>query len=304
MIRTVGQPDGSPRDVPRLSPSPADDAPIRVRSADGVEADLVLTRPRDARAGLFWLPALGVAARHYAGLAEALAAQDIAVARHEWRGHGSSSVRASRRCDWSYRELLDFDIPAALLAASEAAPGLRWSIGGHSLGAQLAMLTWLRRPTDLLGLAAVAGGVPWWRHFGGMRAPAFRAVLAALPLVTAAMGYFPGRRLGFGGREARGVMRDWAASAVTGRYAHAGDRASPSATWRPVLGIGLARDGLVPRSALEDLLARTGSSAATVAVLDARDLAGVTPDHFSWMRRPEPLAHRLAAWLHTASESA
>lgn len=279
------------------------DASIRIRSADGVEADLALALPRDAKAGLFWLPALGVAARHYAGLAEALAAHGIAVARHEWRGHGSSSVRASRRCDWSYRELLDFDIPAGLHAASEAAPGLRWSIGGHSLGAQLAMLTWLRRRSDLRGLAVVAGGVPWWRHFGGARAPAFRAVLAALPLVTATVGYFPGRRLGFGGREARGVMRDWAASAVTGRYAHAGDRAAADAPTRPVLGIGFARDGLVPRSALEDLLAQTGSSAATVAVLDTGDLAGVTPDHFSWMRRPGPLAHRLSTWLHTASES-
>lgn len=303
MIRTVDQPHGSPFDDPRSAPSPVVDVSIRIRSADGVEADLALTRPRGAAAGLFWLPALGVAARHYAGLAEALAARGIALARHEWRGHGSSSVRASRRCDWSYRELLESDIPAALDAVSRAAPDLRWSIGGHSLGAQLATLTWLRRSSDLHGLAVVAGGVPWWRHFDGAQALAFRAVLATLPLVTAAVGYFPGRRLGFGGREARGVMRDWAASAVTGRYAHAGDRVSPAATARPVLGIGFARDGLVPRSALDDLLARTGSAASTVAVLDVRDLAGVTPDHFSWMRRPEPLAHRLSTWLHTASES-
>jgi len=300
LIRTVDPSDRSPSGDPCFTPPP-DDASIRIRSADGVEADLALTRPRDATAGLFWLPALGVAARHYAGLAEALAAQGIAVARHEWRGHGSSSVRASRRCDWSYRELLEFDVPAALQVASAATPGLRWSIGGHSLGAQLAMLTWLRRPSDLHGLAVVAGGVPWWRHFGGVRAPAFRAVLAALPLVTAAVGYFPGRRLGFGGREARGVMRDWAASAVTGRYAQVSDVALPAATTRPVLGIGFARDGLVPRAALEDLLERTGSAAATAAVLDAHDL-GVTPDHFSWMRRPEPLAHRLSTWLHTAAE--
>lgn len=299
MTRITAQPDGSPFDDP---PS-LHDASIRIRSADGVEADLALSLPHAATTGLFWLPALGVAARHYAALAEALAAHGIATARHEWRGHGSSSVRASRRCDWSYRELLDFDIPAGLHAARAAAPGLHWSIGGHSLGAQLAMLTWLRRPSDLHGLAVVAGGVPWWRHFAGARAPAFRAVLAALPLVTAAAGYFPGRRLGFGGREARGVMRDWAASAVTGRYAHAGDRAASAAPTRPVLGIGFARDGLVPRSALEDLLALTGSAAATVAVLDAHDL-GVMPDHFSWMRRPGPLAHRLSTWLHTASESA
>ncbi|HUD42442.1 MAG TPA: alpha/beta hydrolase [Dokdonella sp.] len=302
MTLSFDPPAGAPSGDPRVTPSLARDASVRVRSADGVEADLALTLPRDAKVGLFWLPALGVAARHYAGFADALAVRGIAVARHEWRGHGSSSVRASRRCDWSYRELLDLDVPAALHAANEAAPGVRWAIGGHSLGAQLAMLTWLRRPSDLHGLAVVAGGVPWWRHFRGAQALAFRAVLAMLPLLTAAAGHFPGRRLGFGGREARGVMRDWAASAVTGRYASADDRPAPAASSRPVLGIGFERDGLVPRSALEDLLARTGSPVPTVAVLGAHDLAGVTPDHFSWMRRPEPLAHRLAAWLHTASE--
>lgn len=299
MIRSA-QPPAEPKREP---PSKAG-AAIRIRSADGVEADLALALPGAPKAGLLWLPALGVAARHYADLAEAMAVHGIAVARLEWRGHGSSSVRASRRCDWSYRELLDLDIPAALQAASAAAPGLRWSIGGHSLGAQLAMLTWLRRVPDLHGLAVVAGGVPWWRHFDGVRAPAFRAVLAALPLVTASVGYFPGRRLGFGGREARGVMRDWADSAKTGRYAHIDEHPPPALITRPVLGIGFARDGLVPRAALDDLLARTGSAAATVAVLGAHDLAGMTPDHFSWMRKPEPLAHRLADWLHSVSESA
>ena len=79
--------------------------------------------PVIARRSLLWLPALGVAARHYLPLAQALARRDTAVFLHEWRGHGSSSLRAGRGCDWGYRELLQLD-----LAASEAAvaiPGSR-----------------------------------------------------------------------------------------------------------------------------------------------------------------------------------
>ncbi len=54
-------------------------------------------------ARLLWLPALGVAARHYLPLAQALAAKGVAVYLHEWRGNGGSSLRPSRALDWGYR---------------------------------------------------------------------------------------------------------------------------------------------------------------------------------------------------------
>jgi predicted alpha/beta hydrolase len=93
---------------------------IRVRAGDGAEADLSLTAVPGAHFGLLWLPALGVTARHYRGFAEALAAAGVSVAVHEWRGAGSSSLRASRQCDWGYRELLERDIPASLKYAQTA----------------------------------------------------------------------------------------------------------------------------------------------------------------------------------------
>ena len=89
---------------------------LPLSSADGHDAVLVARIPQRPRAAVLWLPALGVAARHYLPLAEALAQRGVATFLHEWRGHGSSSLRAGRGTDWGYRELLALD-----LAASEAA---------------------------------------------------------------------------------------------------------------------------------------------------------------------------------------
>lgn len=290
-------------DRPRSPPPtrPVRDS-LRVRAGDGPEATLELDLPAGAGTGLLWLPALGVAARHYEPLARALAETGIAVARHEWRGLGSSTVRASRACDWSYRELLVQDLPASLRAARAAAPQVRWYVGGHSLGAQLAALALAFEPEDLHGLVIVAGGVPWWRHFPPGRGLAFRAILGMLRPLLAATGHFPGRRLGFGGREARGVMRDWAASAISGRYGPAATgtdaEAALAAVQRPVLGVWFDQDALVPRAAFDALLDRIGGRDHAVAVFGRDELGGLAADHFSWMKQPGPVARQLAGWLH------
>src|SRR3546814_7732175 len=68
--------------------------------------------PERADRSLFWLPALGVAARHYLPFADALAARGVAVFVHEWRGNGSSALRPDRDHDWGYSELPTADLPA------------------------------------------------------------------------------------------------------------------------------------------------------------------------------------------------
>ena len=100
-----------------------------VTSPDGASAELILVRapvPLPGSPYLFWLPALGVPARHYLPLAQALAGLGMSVALHEWRGLGSSDQRAGRRCDWGYRQLLD-DIDGSASAAAAAWPAGRCS---------------------------------------------------------------------------------------------------------------------------------------------------------------------------------
>ena len=54
-------------------------------AADGHGWQLLHYAPAQPIASLLWLPALGVAARHYAPFAQALAERGIAVFVHEWR---------------------------------------------------------------------------------------------------------------------------------------------------------------------------------------------------------------------------
>jgi predicted alpha/beta hydrolase len=268
------------------------DESLRVRSADGVEADLRLVLP--ARSGaqlLYWLPALGVAARNYAPFAHALAARGIGVALHEWRGAGSSNLRARRRIDWGYRDLLLTDIPAGLAAARHRFGAAGMMLGGHSLGGQLAVLSAALQPQEIAGLVLVASGSPWWPCF--QRPRLVQAACIAVPAMAWACGRFPGRRLGFGGNEARGVMTDWARSGRSGRYRPAGMAQDlemmlgrldlPVRAWR------LADDWLGPPASLDWLLDKMPNATRTVRVMDESAL-GIKADHFSWMRTPERLA--------------
>ena len=100
-------------------------------AADGHRWTLLARAPQRPRARLLWLPALGVAARHYLPLAEALAARGVDTRLHEWRGNGSSSLRASRTQDWGYRELLALDLPASV--ATLPVDGVPLLLGGRHL---------------------------------------------------------------------------------------------------------------------------------------------------------------------------
>lgn len=262
---------------------------VPVVAADGARAELALVEPTGAaRGALLWLPALGVAARNYLPFARAMAETGVAVALHEWRGAGSSDRRAGRSLDWGYRELLIDDIPASRAVLRARHPDAPFWLGGHSLGGQLATLAAAMAPADIAGLALVASGSPYWRCFG--HPWLIRAFYAIVPAIAAVCGYFPGRRLGFGGREARGVMADWSRSGRTGRYAAAGVavdlEARLAAVRAPLLALRLAEDWLGPQASLDWLLDKLSAAPHEVVPMGRRDLDGVAADHFSWMKSP------------------
>jgi predicted alpha/beta hydrolase len=273
---------------------------VPVVSRDGACSELVLvqadTRPRQ---WLYWLPAMGVAAKHYVPLAEALAARGIAVALHEWRGIGSSDRRAGWRCNWGYRELLEADIPAGLEAARVHWPHANVWLGGHSLGGQLSCLYASLHASELEGIALIASGAPYWRRFsrGGWILGAY---CLASPLARL-MGYLPGRRMGFGGNEARGVIADWARSGRTGRYSAGGMpvdlSAQLAALQRPVLALRMRDDWLAPPGSLEWLLAQMPHASTQIGVVTPEQLSDQRADHFTWMKAPDALAAQLAGWM-------
>lgn len=267
-------------------------------SADGHRWTLLSHAPARPRAHLLWLPALGVSARHYQPLADALAVRGIATHLHEWRGNGSSSLRASHEQDWGYRELLSLDLPASLAALP--ADGTPRLLGGHSLGGQLACCLAGQHPDAFAGLGLVASGTPYWRSFPPPRGWLLPLAYRFLPWLARKRGALPGRRLGFGGTEARSLIADWARVGLTNHYAASGlDRDLETGMARlrmPVQGVLLARDWLAPPASLRALLAKLPGSPAQVASLDAAALQ-VRADHFGWMRQPDAVARVLAEGL-------
>ncbi|MCX2864930.1 hypothetical protein OOZ63_24160 [Paucibacter sp. PLA-PC-4] len=81
--------------------------------------------------------------------------------------------------------------------------------------------------------------------------------------VSRLLPWYPGRPLGFGGKQPRRLMRDWVGMALTGSYRHLaiGQRCEQSMRHLqlPVLAINIEGDELAPRSATDFLLARAAA---------------------------------------------
>lgn len=272
---------------------------LPIVAADGARSELLLVRPAGATDKLmYWLPAMGMPARHYLPLAHALASRGIAVALHEWRGIGSSDHRAGRHSDWSYRHLLVDDIPAGMAAVRMHCPQMSCWLGGHSLGGQLACLYTSLHPEQHAGIVVIASGAPYWRIF--RFGPLLWVTYALAPWLARAVGYLPGRRIGFAGNEARGLITDWALTGRTGRYAAKGiddDFERRLATLKlPVLGMRLSHDWMAPPASLEWLLGKMPAATRTTELITPAVLGSKQADHFSWMKTPDPIAERIRAW--------
>ncbi|WP_414649226.1 alpha/beta fold hydrolase [Dyella sp.] len=280
--------------------APSDQAPeiVPVVAADGARFEMMLVQPpAGAQRVVHWLPAMGVPARHYLPLAQALAGQGVAMAIHEWRGIGSSDRRAGRRTDWGYRELLECDLPASVAALRARVGEARHEMGGHSLGGQLAFLYAALHPDQVDALLLVASGSPYWRRF--RHGWLIRQAYTLAPLLARLRGHLPGRRLGFAGNEARGVITDWSRTGRTGRYAARGIGDLDAALARlrkPVLAMRLRDDWLAPASSQAWLLDKLPASPACRLEFGREALAGEPAGHFAWMRAPAAIADAIARW--------
>lgn len=270
---------------------------IALRSDDGHGWSLLARIPDQPRSSLLWLPAMGIAARHYLPFAEALAARGIAVFVHEWRGNGHSNLRADRRHDWGYRELLTVDLPASEAAVAQQLPDAGRIVGGHSLGGQLACCRLGLAPQSAQSLWLVAGGAPYWKAFPAPTRWWLPAAYRFIPWLADRRGALPGRRIGFGGQEARGVIHDWSRSALSGRYAAAGLDTDLDAAMAqvavPIRAVVKTEDWLAPASSLLYLLSKLPRSSPRIARIGPEP--GSRADHFAWMGQPQRTVDALLA---------
>ena len=279
----------------------------RVKIADGTTLGITMFRrnPNDSAPLLAILPGMGVEASFYLPLAGALVAGGLNVVTVDLRGLGLSSVRAGRHTDFGFRQILTLDLPAVLEQLRLEFPGNRPFLLGHSLGGPLACLYAAVSAEELSGLILAAAPSAYFR---GWRFPLDLGVLAGEQLamvLSRAFGYMPGHRIGFAGREARGVIRDWAYQGRTGRYRVATDpRDFDTLLGRvelPVLALSFTDDVSAPARAVDHLVGKMPASRLTRRHLAPRDLGAKELGHFKWARQRNTVAPLIADWVRATA---
>jgi predicted alpha/beta hydrolase len=233
---------------------------LAVRSADGARFELRSFTCEAPRAAVLVVPAMGVAAKFYDKLGEELSAAGLAAFVMDLRGIGSSDLRASRKVDFGYRELVELDLVAAVNAVKTSSKSLSLFVLGHSLGGHLAILFSALHGEMVSGAIVVAGGTPYFRNWKLPMSAVTLIGSSVMRGVGIAMGYVPGHRLGFGGREANRVVAEWARFVRTGKLTVGGiDRETLArdleATRSPLLGISFEEDEFAPRLSVDRLVA-------------------------------------------------
>jgi predicted alpha/beta hydrolase len=154
---------------------------------------------------------MGVPGGYYERLAVSFGDAGFAVAVADLRGTGESIPTPSRGSLYGYQELVD-DIGAVLEALAPQREGRKTILLGHSLGGQACVMRLARSQQGVDGLVLVAVGMPYWRIYGRQRLGVF-GYTQGITALTALLRVWPG--WSFGGKQARGVIRDWG---YTGRH--------------------------------------------------------------------------------------
>lgn len=269
---------------------------LHVELAGGASVKASLFAPAQARAVIVCLPALGVAAAYYEPLARVLAARGYAAVTADLRGLGESSVRVRRGVDFGYAQLVGDT--ARIVAAVRARLDAPLLVLGHSLGGHVAALTASAHPQGIEGVVLTACGTPYWRCFPRKTGLQIRLLAHGARLATAALGYFPGRRIGFGGSEAARLMGEWSQLARHGRLRAEGldAEAAWGALRLPTLAISLAGDWMAPRAAVDHLVGKFAAAPLERLHLGEGEADARALDHFRWVKYPEPVVDALARW--------
>lgn len=277
-----------------------------VTSADGHLFCVRLLTQSDRRAPLVVIcPAMGVRGKFYTPLAEALHHAGLQAASFDSRGQGSSSLRASRRIDWGYDDLLTQDYPALLAAVRRELPGAPVFFWGHSQGGQLACLYLARHPDAARGIVLTASGTVYHRGWPFPQSLKILTQTQLLRSISLALGYWPGDKLGFASRQARREIGDWADCALSGHYRLQGaiqdDDAKLEKLTTPVWAFSLAGDDFAPFGCTTHLLEKMPGAKRLHRHLDGNSLPSDCLHHFNWAKNPQALVELALPLLTSAA---
>lgn len=271
-----------------------------IELADGhaTTVSAYLTRD-DAPAVVVW-PALGVPSRFYSRIAEELSTRGFSAILADYRGQSGNPPRVGRGTRLGYHDFAAVDLPAVTAAVRDRMPRSPVLLLGHSIGGQIGLCYASRYQADIDGVVLVAASTPYFRAFSGVLAVRTFAAIHLVNSIAATVGFWPGDRMGAFGRQPRTLVRDWARLCRTGSF----DFDDPDARYDrdlatlrlPVLAVSVEGDTYAPPSAVDSLCSHIARAPLTRWHYVPAD--GPT-DHFSWAKRPAPIADRIDHWWRT-----
>ena len=227
--------------------------------------------------------ATGVKAAYYRRYAAFLAGHGFPVLTYDYRGIGLSRPARLQGCGFTWRQWGEEDMEAALRHAMET-EGDAPMIVGHSIGGFLP--GYAASSARISRLLTVGAQYAYWPDYRkGDRLPFFLKWHVAMPALTLALGYFPGRRLGWLEDLPAGVALEWSfrrsrmearlkeplRSEILSRFA---------AVRAPMLALSVCDDPFATQSAVSRALDYYRSADRRKVMLRPADLGADKVGHF------------------------
>ena len=248
------------------------------------------------------LPALGVRATYYESFLEGWQSKGFNAVTIDWRGNGHSSERPSRKNNWGYEVLIQ-DLKTFMEKVNDWFPNTQKVLVGHSLGGQLGCLLTARYPhlfDKLIIIACCLVHYDGWQEVGGVSK--IKLIGNIFYPISKLVGHFPGATLGFGGKEAQLVMKDWCHNALTGKYELENSNFDYEAALRklklPFLAINIEDDDYAPVLATKNLYQKMASDLPLQHITITKKETGIPNlNHFNWAKHPDYFVEVMKNWL-------
>lgn len=287
-------------------PATVEERPVEIVCADGVPLGGHLWRALQQDAAtdppigtVIINPATGVLARYYHRYARFLAGHGFEVLTYDYRGIGLSRPARLRGCGHRWRDWGEQDFEAALAFARHHGRTDTLLVVGHSIGGFLPGLAAGAHRIDRM--LTVGAQYAWWGDYRARdRLALFLKWHLAMPALTLAFGYFPGRRLGWLEDLPAGVALEWSFRGPRFERSHprAGRRqvlARMGAVTAPILAVALSDDELGTPHAIRRTLQYYTGSPRTAVLLSPRDYGMSAIGHFGLFHD----RHAAGFWLDT-----
>ena len=251
------------------------------------------------------LPAMGTASKYYAPLIESLNDCGYISLCGELRGTGSSTA-SPMNADFSYKEIIDYDIPTSITKIRKIYPSNPLYLLGHSLGGQLSLLYSSVDDSELSGVIVVASGSVFYKSYGFPNNIAVLIGTQVANLISKIVGYFPGNKLGFGGVQPKGIIKDWAYQSRTGNYKLQSSCVNFESRLRtldiPILAISIEQDNLAPEGAVEHLCEKMESAAIERKHFSIKLGDPKRNPHFYWVKDNKGVVNQASSWIDKQSD--